>query len=240
MPISFSCKFCGKRLKAPDSAAGKTSKCPQCGKPVTCPEPVYDAEPVAEQPDMPEILDDVDPYSDLDDGTPYGVSGPAEPDESAERRRPCPMCGEMILASAAKCRFCGEVFDDGLKKAGAKKKKKKKKSYSSEDSDLTATDWLLAIFCTNIACIASIIYMVQGKPKGTKLLGLSIVFQLIGIAIAIGVNMMSVNQRQQQQQPGFQPPPNFRPGPNMPQPPPGFPQPPPGFPPPQPGFPQPN
>src|SRR5690349_20424326 len=117
MPISFSCKFCGKRLKAPDSAAGKTSKCPQCGKPVTCPEPVYDAEPVHEQP---EILDDVDPYSDLDDGKPYGVSGPEEPDESSERRRPCPMCGEMILASAVKCRFCGEVFDEGLKKATKK------------------------------------------------------------------------------------------------------------------------
>ena len=27
------------------------------------------------------------------------------------------MCGEMILSTAAKCRFCGEVFDSTLKKA---------------------------------------------------------------------------------------------------------------------------
>ncbi len=30
-------------------------------------------------------------------------------------RRPCPMCGEpMIVAAAAKCRFCGAVFDPRL------------------------------------------------------------------------------------------------------------------------------
>jgi rubredoxin len=29
-------------------------------------------------------------------------------------RRPCPMCGEMIVASALKCRFCGEIFDESL------------------------------------------------------------------------------------------------------------------------------
>ncbi len=44
MAISFSCPRCGKKLKAPDNAAGKSSKCPGCGSPVTCPEPVYDAE----------------------------------------------------------------------------------------------------------------------------------------------------------------------------------------------------
>ncbi len=44
MAISFSCPTCGRKLKAPDNAAGKTTKCPGCGSPVTCPEPVYEAE----------------------------------------------------------------------------------------------------------------------------------------------------------------------------------------------------
>ena len=37
----------------------------------------------------------------------------------------------MIVATAAKCRYCGEVFDPTLKKA--KSKKKKKKRYDPED-----------------------------------------------------------------------------------------------------------
>jgi len=59
-----------------------------------------------------------DPYADLDSDKPYGL---VEPQPSAasspdEGRRPCPMCGEMILTTAAKCRYCGEVFDPTLKK----------------------------------------------------------------------------------------------------------------------------
>ena len=46
MPISFQCPNCGMKLKAPDSAVGKSSACPRCETPVTCPEPVYDAEVV--------------------------------------------------------------------------------------------------------------------------------------------------------------------------------------------------
>jgi hypothetical protein len=189
MPISFSCGQCGKRLKAPDSAAGKTSKCPGCGAPVTCPEPVYEAEPVEPQkPDVPEILDDVDPYRDLDDGTPYQVEEPPLPAQAPERRRPCPMCGEMILATAAKCRFCGEVFDETLKKATKKKgKKKAKKSYDPGDEDMSAGEWVVAILCSGIGCIAGIVWMIQGKPKGVKMLVVSLIadFVKFGIRLAI-------------------------------------------------------
>jgi predicted RNA-binding Zn-ribbon protein involved in translation (DUF1610 family) len=115
MPISFECHVCGKKLKAPDDAVGKSSKCPGCGTRVTCPEPVYDAEVAEISDEAAEIV----PSSDLDDGKPYGVveSEPAAPPAS-EPRKPCPMCGEMIIATAAKCRFCGEIFDPTLKKAG--------------------------------------------------------------------------------------------------------------------------
>ena len=30
-------------------------------------------------------------------------------------RKPCPMCGEMIAATAKKCRFCGHYFDPSLR-----------------------------------------------------------------------------------------------------------------------------
>jgi hypothetical protein len=37
MPITVQCEKCGKRLKAPDAAAGKRVKCPGCGGPVSVP-----------------------------------------------------------------------------------------------------------------------------------------------------------------------------------------------------------
>jgi RsiW-degrading membrane proteinase PrsW (M82 family) len=39
MPISFSCPNCGRKLKAPEAAAGKTLPCPSCRTVVTVPAP---------------------------------------------------------------------------------------------------------------------------------------------------------------------------------------------------------
>jgi predicted RNA-binding Zn-ribbon protein involved in translation (DUF1610 family) len=176
VPISFECHQCGKKLKAPDNAVGKTSKCPACGAKVTCPEPIYDAEleagpsPLAGTPGGA----GVDPHADLDDGKPYELRDPDPvPAPVTEApRRPCPMCGEMILASAAKCRFCGEVFDPTLKKS-------RKRKVSPEESDLSGGDIAVAILCSGIGCIAGLIWMIQGKPKGLKMFGLSFLVAVI-------------------------------------------------------------
>jgi predicted RNA-binding Zn-ribbon protein involved in translation (DUF1610 family) len=123
MSISFQCPKCGKKLKAPDSAAGKTSTCPGCGGSVTCPEAHGGG--VLEMTIEPEKPPGFDPFADLDEDKPYTMSVAHEHGESAtESRRPCPMCGEMILTTAAKCRFCGEVFDATLKKVKKKGGKK--------------------------------------------------------------------------------------------------------------------
>ena len=132
MPITFYCPRCARKFRAPDNAAGRSSTCPGCGNRVMCPEPVYEAEVVELPVKEPKVVEmkllespAFNPYDDLDDGKPYGlVDGPAVGAEadapSGEARRPCPMCGEMIVTSAAKCRFCGEVFDSTLKKKGKK------------------------------------------------------------------------------------------------------------------------
>jgi predicted RNA-binding Zn-ribbon protein involved in translation (DUF1610 family) len=177
MSISFQCSRCGKKLKAPDSAAGKTSPCPGCGATVTCPEPLYDAEVVDTGP--PPKPSGFDPFADLDDDKPYPVSGPPPTAESSsESRRPCPLCGEMILTTAAKCRFCGEVFDTTLKKAKGKKKKSKKQ-YGPDDEELSTSEIVIAVLCSGIGCIAGIVWMIQGKPKGLKMFGISMVMQIV-------------------------------------------------------------
>jgi predicted RNA-binding Zn-ribbon protein involved in translation (DUF1610 family) len=184
MSISFQCPQCGKKLKAPDNAAGKSSSCPGCGVKVTCPEPIYDAE-VIEMNLTPEKPKGFDPYAELDDDKPYGVIVPQPAEQSSDdSRRPCPMCGEMIVTTAAKCRFCGEVFDATLKKAKSKKKKKKK--YDAEDESLTGSEIVLGILCSGIGCIAGLIWMIQGKPKGLKMVGVSIAADLVkSVVIAI-------------------------------------------------------
>jgi hypothetical protein len=47
------------------------------------------------------------------------------------------------------------------------------------DAQLTGLDWVLIVLCSGIGCIVGIVYLVQGKPKGGKMLGYSLVFVVI-------------------------------------------------------------
>jgi predicted RNA-binding Zn-ribbon protein involved in translation (DUF1610 family) len=167
MPIQFECSACGKKIKAPDANAGKKARCPYCQAVIVVPEPVYEAED-ASAPAQQEM---------------YGIQeAPARPPKQ-EERRPCPMCGEMILADAVKCRYCGEIFDEDLKRA----EKRRRPSASPEDTNLNVSEWLLAILCSGIGCIVGIVWMIQGKPKGIKMFGLSILFDIIKSIIYVAL-----------------------------------------------------
>jgi predicted RNA-binding Zn-ribbon protein involved in translation (DUF1610 family) len=157
--IKVTCPSCNASLKTKDSLAGKRAKCPHCGNPIQIPgvagEEVHEAEEVGE--------------------FDFGGLDPNQ-GEAVEGRKPCPMCGEMILEGAAKCRFCGEIFDPELKK---QEKKKAKSSGGADDDNLSVGEWLLAIFCSGIGCIFGIVWMIQGKPKGLKMIGVSFLFVII-------------------------------------------------------------
>ncbi len=183
MPISFTCPRCGKKLKAPENAAGKSSTCPGCGTMVRCPEPIYDAEVVDTTLEPPRKPPGLDPYDDIDDGKPYAMVSPGPAAVAPDSRRPCPMCGEMIVASAAKCRFCGEVFDPALKRARSQSTKSRK--YGAQDSELSGGEIAVAILCSGIGCIAGLVWMIQGKPKGMKMFGLSILMNVVGYVLLV-------------------------------------------------------
>jgi predicted RNA-binding Zn-ribbon protein involved in translation (DUF1610 family) len=173
VPISFECPHCGKKLKAPDGAVGKSSKCPGCGNAAICPEPIYDAEVVGGTGEEPLGLNS---DANLGGDKPYGLIGPPAPAAlPAESRRPCPMCGEMILSSAVKCRYCGEVFDDGIRRA----KGTKSRRYGPGDEALSGGEIMFGVLCSGIGCIVGVVWMIQGKPKGLKLFGLSIVMSVV-------------------------------------------------------------
>ena len=101
---------------------------------------------------------------------PAAVSSPAvsSPAADGQTRQPCPACGEMIVVGAKKCRFCKTIFDPMLKL------QESKTTYASNDADLSTLDWLFCILCAGIACIFGIIYAVQGKPRGMKMVKVSI------------------------------------------------------------------
>ncbi len=168
MPIKVLCSGCGVTLTTPDSSAGKHAKCPKCGGAIQIPsvqqEEIYEAES--------------SPFSGL--SAEEMTSGTVSEDE----RKPCPACGEMIVRDAVKCRYCGEIFDPTLKKQELKRLKKS--AATIEGEDMTVGDWFVAILCSGIGCIAGIVWMIQGKPKGKKMLmvalavqGFFIVLQLI-------------------------------------------------------------
>jgi predicted RNA-binding Zn-ribbon protein involved in translation (DUF1610 family) len=187
MPINMSCPSCGKTLAAPDSSAGKKAKCPSCGQIMIIPAAArqagdFGAPPTSSEP-SPQAsaggeswLDDIGGTS----ATPSAaVTGPG-----GEERKPCPECGEMIVAGAAKCRFCNAIFDPRLKA--------QTKKHSSTDEDLTTGDWVFCILCAGIACIFGIVYAIQGKPKGMKMVGVSIVaavvWNILNIMLQAAIN----------------------------------------------------
>lgn len=87
--IQVTCAVCGKKLAAPDTAAGMPGKCPNCGELVRIPGGPS-ASPAA--------------------STAPVVQARAVQDEATKR---CPYCAETIKAAAVKCRFCGSMLGSG-------------------------------------------------------------------------------------------------------------------------------
>ena len=159
MSIRVECDACGKVLNAKDDAAGKKAKCPDCGKVLSIPNQ--------------EVFDAEAADTNF---------GSANSDDGSDDRRPCPACGEEIKKNAVKCRFCGEIFDKSLKA-------KAKKDAGGEDASLTTGDWVVGILCSGIGCIAGIVWMIQGKPKGIKMIGLSLLVQAIIGVVRVAIEM---------------------------------------------------
>ena len=192
MPISVKCSDCGKSLKAPDSLAGKKAKCPDCGAIVPIPKAALDAEEMGDEPvSKPKPKAKKKPAEDEEDSMFDDIADDeanAPVDESA-KRKPCPMCGELIAKTAAKCRYCGEVLDPALRKRA-----KKKGSSSSSEDELTGVDIALCVLCGGIACIVGIVALCRGQTsRGGKMIGISLVMQFVWAGINMLIQQMAMN-----------------------------------------------
>lgn len=87
MPIDVSCLSCERKLRVADKHCGKKTKCPGCGEVLRIPN-------LKTSP--PEVLEAI-----IDE----------EPQNPEPERVPCPVCREMIMRSAMRCRFCKSIVD---------------------------------------------------------------------------------------------------------------------------------
>jgi hypothetical protein len=163
MAISFQCPRCGKKLKAPDSSAGKSSSCPGCGGTVTCPTP-GDEDEVVEMQLTPVKPKGFDPFADVEGDKPYGVTKPgpsAEPSDDNPYAPPGP----------------GRA---GKPKSGKGKKKAELRSIA------TSQRWLIICILINIlAYIACLVSLRLGS------LALALVFVLILLIASIAATVFS-------------------------------------------------
>lgn len=95
MTIRFDCPSCGRQISVRDENAGKSGICDRCGEKLTVP-----------RRSLPTALS-VRPVTTI-------AAARVATDEVA-----CPMCGELILPIAKKCRHCGEILDSRLRTEAA-------------------------------------------------------------------------------------------------------------------------
>lgn len=124
MPIKFKCG-CGHNLTVPDSAAGKSGKCPKCQKVLKVPSPkAVGAAPAAGKPAGKPVA------------KPSGKPATAKPaaaqsaqaglndslfDEVGLKKQTgpvCPKCSKPIAAGAVVCTGCGLNFESGEQMRG--------------------------------------------------------------------------------------------------------------------------
>lgn len=61
---------------------------------------------------------------------------------------------------------------------------------SEEDSDLSTGELVVAILCSGIGCLVGLIWLIQGKPKAGKMIGISLVAGICWNVLAEAVKMM--------------------------------------------------
>jgi hypothetical protein len=140
------------------------------------------------------------------------------PDEAAGKKIKCPKCGAAVplpanapgpdlppagafdldepMPTRLPAADAGDDFGPAPKQAKAKPagKAKSKARSSPEDEDLSIGAWVVAILCSGIGCIVGIVWMIQGKPKGKKMLGISILVIVVVNVINFFVMRSSMNQ----------------------------------------------
>ena len=150
--IHFFCPECGGKLKVVSKAAGRSLPCPHCSKTIIVPK-----EP---------------PLKSVHSGP---SSKPQSEDESPQIIA-CPFCSEQILATAIKCKHCGEFLDGRQSPPPPAKQqptrrqsyKKKKVEYVGVGALVQLAGFIALFFFFPIGIVAGIILLIIGSRMSIK------------------------------------------------------------------------
>jgi hypothetical protein len=163
-----------ERMKANKALAGKM--CPGCAKEIELGDDVHNCQACgatshqACHEQSPGCANPQCPNSRAGAALAPAAAGSAAAEDEVE----CKYCGEFIKSKAKKCRFCGE-FQSG---AGTRRPRRGPVSDASNDN-LTVAEIIFGILCGGIACIVGLVWAIQGKKKGGKLMVIAIISQII-------------------------------------------------------------
>ena len=141
--FNFNCPHCEQKLEAPEEMLGQTIECPSCSGSIELPKP--------------DPLSQSDPPAELR----TSVQSPP-PSPPPKQTKDCPFCGEEILASARKCKHCGEFLDGSAPPAPSAPQKQIRKPNLAKGE----------FQCPNCQYIG----MPTKKPKGNTLVALLLFF----------------------------------------------------------------
>lgn len=188
--IKVQCNNCEKILKAPDSAGGQATKCPQCGATIQIP----DARPTPKG--------GADDGESEDSGAGYKIGAVVVTKKVAER---CWSCSIPVSPTDIDCPECGAGLKSGKsrKPPATRKKKRKKKVVEKDDwreslfgafryafvAVLRGNGWQCCLWCAAVMLVLTIVPGIVGLllmciPFAGPLLYVGLVLVLAGAAPA--------------------------------------------------------
>ena len=117
--ITFKCSGCARSFSLRDKFAGMKTKCPTCGAPLSVPAAVPGSTavvptlPAKMVPSLPAVIKPPPPVE---------VVGYVIPSRPAVDYKDCPFCEEQVIATAKKCKHCGETLDVAMRSADEAKR----------------------------------------------------------------------------------------------------------------------
>lgn len=212
MAQSISCPKCKRVYAVKPELAGKKAKC-KCGEKIEF--PALEA-PKAEELGEMDLLDEKPKakgkspaqagFEPLEQSNEFGAAEkkkPSKPGGAADTEL-CTHCKAPLAPGGIICTACGcnqrtgQVIRTqvvrGAPPAAPSAMRQVTPDYASPaaspaDSDLEGMDWVLIILCGGIAFILGIVYLIQGKPKGLKMILAVIIIQAVcgGIGFVAGL-----------------------------------------------------
>ena len=210
--ITFYCN-CGQKIKVSEKYAGKKGKCPRCKQVIEIPKTSDSVPSTVSHEDIPRNTDNA--INELDTaigemlehqesaskeaGPLDGLLGEmVEQQQSAPEQnliaentkptKPCPYCGENILAIANKCKHCGEFLTKGPRRP-MRASTKPRIVVAPENNKWSGGRMTLYVLCALLVPIVGVIAGIVGlaqrgkRGQGLFLLLLAVVAMLVGYVV---------------------------------------------------------